>query len=108
MLIVGFQSCAVYGLSSLANRQDTVGAGAVGIVVAFLFLVGGAFVMALPIVSTIIFVLAALSAFLAGTTSGFSDMTIWGFVSLALAAMSFLGWRELRRRRLAQQQGSAH
>lgn len=105
MAIVGMQSCAVYGLSSIAGQQKTSEGGALGLVVAFLYLVGAAFALPLPIVSVIAFALAGLFGIAAGATTPFSDMSIWGVVSFALAALSFLGHRERRRRAPAPPDG---
>jgi hypothetical protein len=66
---------------------------------ALLFLVGAAFAMGFPLVSLVAFVLAGLVGLGGGATSSFTDLTIWGWVSLVLAVLSFFGWREKRRRR---------
>ena len=102
MVIVGVQSCAVYLGGGLTQQQGLSQSGAVGLVVALLFLVGGAFVLAFPLVSLASFALAALMT-LVGWNSGFSDMKIWFFVCLILAVMSFFGFREKRRRTWTQQ-----
>lgn len=96
MLIVGLQSCVVSMGGSLADRETVSAAGGVGILVALLFALGSAFVMAFPKVSAGIFALAALLAF--GFAAEFSDLKVWGVVSLALAVMSFLGSRELKKK----------
>ena len=62
--------------------------------VAFLFLIGGAFAIAFPLVSLASFALATFLAMLASIATEFSDMTIWAFLSLVLAVMGFFGFRE--------------
>jgi hypothetical protein len=101
MLAVGLQSCTLYGLSAIAGQQETGGGAAVGLLIAFLYLLGAAFVMGLPLISIICFTVAGLLGLAVGATTKFSDMTIWGIVSFVLALMSFLGRRELRRRQRA-------
>src|SRR5215203_3817664 len=99
MLVVGLQSCAVsVGDSMLGEKASTQG-GDIGIFMALLFLVGAAFALVLPLVSLAVFVLAGIFGIAAGASTSFSDLTIWGWVSLALAVMSFFGWREKRSKR---------
>ncbi len=100
-LIVGLQSCAVYVGSSLAKDQALSGGGAVGLLLAFLFLLGSAFAIGLPRISMTVFTLAALLGFGVGSTTKFSDMLIWGTISLVLAIMSYFGSRELRKVKVA-------
>ena len=98
MLIVGAQSCAVsVGDAALETKSAEQG-GPIGILMALLFLVGGAFVLVFPLVSLVSFVLAGIFGLAAGSTTSFSDLTLWGIVSLVLAVLSFFGWREKRRR----------
>jgi hypothetical protein len=66
---------------------------------ALLFLIGGAFALAFPVVSLVAFVLAGIVGLSGGATTSFEDLSIWGWVSLALAVLSFFAWREKRRRR---------
>lgn len=96
-LVVGLQSCALFAGGGLARDQAVSGGGAVGILVALLFIVGGAFAMGIPRVSMFAFAVAAALGFAVGTGGSFRDMTIWGFVALGLAVMSYFGERELRR-----------
>lgn len=94
MTIVGFQSCAVAFGGTLASDESLSGGGAIGMFVAFLFLLGGAFVISFPVVSLSAFVFAAVLALAVGVGSDFSDMSVWAFVALVLATMSFFGMRE--------------
>jgi len=99
MVVVGAQSCAVYVGGSAMGQQGTAEGGALGLLVALLFLVGGAFAMALPLVAFLAFLVAGLFGLAAGATTSFTDLTIWGVVALVLAVLSLLGIREKRRRR---------
>jgi hypothetical protein len=89
MAAVGLQSCSVYAL----GNED----GALGIVVALLFLLGAAFALALPRVSLVVFAIATVLALFVYAGTSFSDMGIWALVSLALVVMSYFGVREKRR-----------
>jgi hypothetical protein len=99
MLVVGAQSCAVSIGDSLGNAKASTQGGVIGLLIAFLFLVAGAFALSFPLVSTIAFLVSGLFGLIAGSTTSFSDLTIWGVVSRILAVFSFFGWREKRRRR---------
>ncbi len=94
--IVGLQSCTIMAGGSILHDEATSGSGAIGVLVAFLFVLGAAFVMGLPRVSEVIFAVAALFGFMAA--SNYPDMNIWGGVALILAAMSHFGVRELRKK----------
>lgn len=82
------------GLADVAKTQESA---AIGVMVAFLFLLGGAFAMGAPTASIVIFTIAALLGFAFSTA--FPDLQVWGAVALALAAMSWLGRREAARNR---------
>lgn len=98
-LIVGLQSCAVSVGGGMAKDQAISGGGAVGVLVALLFLLGSAFAIGLPRASMAMFLTAAPLGIGAGSSSGFHDLRIWGFVALGLAIMAYLGHREARGRR---------
>jgi hypothetical protein len=99
MLVVGAQSCAVsVGDEMLGEKAATQG-GPIGLIIAFLFLLGGAFALVFPLVSLAAFVLDGLLGLAGGGTTSFGDLTVWGVVSLILAVFSFFGWREKRKRR---------
>lgn len=100
-LLVLMQSCAVTTGGSLINDQTTAEAGAVGMLAAFLYFVGGAFAFALPVVSMVVFGLAALLALGAAATSDFGDLTIWGVVAMILAIMAFFAWRSDKKKKRA-------
>lgn len=97
-LIVGLQSCTIYAAGSLSGNGQAA-AGQMGILVAFLFIIGGAFAMGMPRVSMFAFGLASFIGVGIGRSSQFSDLTIWGVVALGLAVMSYFGDRELQQSR---------
>jgi hypothetical protein len=101
MVIVFIQSCAVTvggsaseSLSTTSaeksEAEDLAAAGSVGILVALMWLVAGAFVMSKPRVSMWVFGVAGAFA-LVGGGSGFSDLYFWGVVSFIFAFMSWRG-----------------
>jgi len=99
MLVVGAQSCAVsLGDAALNTKASTQG-GPIGLFMAFLFLVGGAFALAFPFVSVLAFGFAGIVGLAGGASTSFGDLTVWGIVSLILAVFSYFGWREKRKRR---------
>ncbi|WP_243375070.1 hypothetical protein [Microvirga solisilvae] len=104
--IVGLQSCTIMAGGSLLKDQGTANGGALGILVAFLFILGAAFVMGLPRISAGLFALAGVLGITGGSSSNFSDLKIWGGLSLILAVMSWFGSRELRRKRAAAPTGT--
>lgn len=99
MFIVGLQSLVVMAGSSMLEDTATADAAALGVLIALLFLIGGAFSLGVPTVSLVSFVLAGLIGILAGMSSSFTDLTYWGVVGLILAVLSYFGRREKRRRR---------
>jgi hypothetical protein len=101
MLILGLQSCAIFALSSIGNKTDTLGGGALGVFVAFLFLLGAAFVLKFPFISVITFGFGGLVGLAAGATTPFTDMSMWGVASLILAGLSLVGFLGGRRRKQA-------
>ena len=99
MVVVGVQSCAVYLGGSAMGEPGTAEGGALGLLVALLFLVGGAFAMPRPLVSFVAFFASGVIGLAGGATTSFADLTIWGGASLVLAGLSFLGVREKRLQR---------
>ncbi|MCJ2100026.1 hypothetical protein [Methylobacterium sp. E-046] len=99
-LAVGLQSCAVSLGGGMAKDQTISAGGALGVLVALLYLLGSAFALGLPRASVAMFLIAAPLGIGVGSSSGFHDLRIWGFVALALAAMAYLGVREQRWRKL--------
>jgi hypothetical protein len=94
-VVMFLQTFLILALSDAVNAEDTAQAGAVGVVVALLWLVGCAFVIAFPLFSTTAFILAGVLGF--AVSGDFPDMGVWGTISLVLAAMSFFGWRGKRK-----------
>ena len=105
MVVILFQSCAAgaVGVINSAIGKDAAEtarfsqAGEIGFVVAFLFLVGGAFAIGVPLVSFVVFLIAGVLAFGAARTTAFKAPEVWSWVSVVLAALSFWGWRDKRR-----------
>lgn len=108
VIVMLLQSCAVFGLGSISDnlgsetgQSDTTSGGAVGILSALTAFIGMAFVLKKPTVSLVMYAISALFAFIA-STSGFSDMNIWGVVLLILAGMAFFSRQELRKEEAAK------
>jgi hypothetical protein len=78
MVVVGVQSCAVYLGGSAMGEPTTAEGGALGLLVALLFLVGGAFAMPRPLVSFVAFLASSVFGLAGGATTSFGDLTIWG------------------------------
>ena len=100
MVVVGVQSCALYLGGSAMGGLGTAEGGALGLLVALLFLVGGAFAMPRPLVSFVAFLASRVFGLAGGATTSFGDLTIWGGAALVLAGLSFLGVREKRLQRV--------
>ena len=98
VMLVGMQSCTVMVGGGIADDKDLSGAGSVGILVAFLFVFGAAFVMSFPKASMIIFLVASFIAFVGGSGSEFADLYVWAFLSLGLATMSYFGIKEKKKK----------
>ena len=94
VMILGMQSCTVMVGGGVINDEDLSSAGAIGILVSFLFIIGAAFVMGYPKASMIIFLLASVFALFGALMSDYSDLYVWSFVSFALGIMSYLGFKE--------------
>jgi uncharacterized membrane protein len=107
MLIVGVQSLLVDLGGTITKNQNYSQGGSVGVLVALLFLIAGAFAFAKPIVSFIVFILAGVLGLAVGGTTGFTDMTVWGVISLVLAVLSFFAWRGDKKKKRHQNSLSA-
>lgn len=94
-VVMFLQTMLVYGLSNAVDDTNSASAGAVGVLMALMWLVACAFVMPLPMVSVIVFAIASLFGFAAA--GEFPDLGIWGGISLVLAVLSFFGWRGKRK-----------
>lgn len=94
LIPMGLQAFTLFAISDAVGRQDTAEAGAIGVLVALIWLVGSAIAIPAPRGAFIAFMLAALPAFSVSGTYG--DMAIWGAIALVLAVMSYVGHRQKR------------
>lgn len=95
-VFAGLQSCAVHLGGRLTDTSTNAGAGAVGIVISMLFLIGSALVLSFPLAAQICFVISCVLAIL--NRANFPDMTFWAVVSFCLGMMCYYGRRELKNR----------
>lgn len=96
-LLMFLQTFLVNVLSQAGNNEAAEQAAAVGILMSILWLAACAFVLPFPFVSVVLFVIAGLLGF--AMSGEFTDLGIWGGISLFLAVLSFLGWLGKRRER---------
>lgn len=94
-LVMLFESILVFSLSGATEQRNAHEAGAVGIFMAILWITGGAFVLAFPKVSVVVFAMAGMLGLVIGRD--FPDLAIGGGLSLVLAVLSWLGWRGKQR-----------
>lgn len=90
-IFVFLQTMLVGGLSDAVGDEASSTAAALGLLGGLLWLVGGALVFAFPAISMVLYVIATLVFF--GGAANFSDLGVYGGISIAFAIMSFLGWR---------------
>lgn len=102
VMLVGIQSCTVMFGGGLTEDQNLAGAGALGLLVTLMFILGSAFAIGAPKVSVGIFIVAALIAFGAAGMSHFTDMNVWGWVSAVLAVLSYFGIKEKAKKDLVK------
>lgn len=101
-MVMTFQTIFAYMFGSVGaelgstEAAEVAEAGAVGILVALLWLLGIAFEYAFPKVSIVTFTLAGLLAF--AIAGPYPDMAVWGVVALVLAVLSFFGNKEKKRK----------
>lgn len=96
-VVLFVQTFLVASIGGAINDTESAGAGAVGLVIALLWLVAAAFVIGVPLISVIAFVLAGVFGLAMGASSDYTDLTIWGVASFALALLSFIGLLTKRR-----------
>ena len=96
MCLILFQSCAAGVGGEMTGDAGTSEQAGVGIVVAFLYLIGGAFAIGVPMVSLVSFLLAAAFGIGFAAAGDFADLGAWGGVAIILAIFSFFGVREKR------------
>lgn len=92
--IMGLQTCAVYGLGSVAdafNKESGASAAttasAGGLFVVFLSLIAMAFTLGKPVASVVFYVAGGLLAL--GLSASFPDLKVWGIAMLILAVMAW-------------------
>ncbi len=97
------QAFVIFGLSDAINQQNTEQAGAIGVLMAFMWLVSCGLVLPLPRLSMVLFVVAGLLGFAAA--GDYPDLAVWGGISLVLAVFCYFGYRGKRKadRRLEAQ-----
>lgn len=104
-VVIFVQSAAIGTANALGDKSSS--SGSAGFLVGVIFLIGAAFAIGVPRVSLVAFLLAAVIAIPVGASSAFSDLLVWGVVALALAAMSYFGHRERRRKKVQEDAGAA-
>jgi hypothetical protein len=96
VMVIGLQSCVAGVASTFLEDEATGHAALFGVFLAFFFVVGAALVWGFPRASAVIFLLSGGLAIALGMNGEFTDLAIWGGVSIVLGLMSFAGHRELR------------
>lgn len=91
------QAGLVYIGGGIIGETSVHEGGAVGILVALLLIMGGAFAFQLPKVAMFITGAAGLLGLAVGGTTGFTDMTFWGVVAIIITILNYLGSRKPRR-----------
>ncbi len=96
IFIIGFQSCAVGILESFEGSETMEGSA--GLAMVIFFIIGAAFSIGIPIVSMISFLLASFIGY-SVDVNVYGDLEVWRVVAIILAIMSFLGHRELKKKK---------
>lgn len=99
-VMIFLQSCTISIGGDIFGDKASSSSGSIGLLVAFLLFLAGAFAFTLPKVAMIFSTIAALFAFLNGATSDFSDMTVWGVIALVIAVLNFFAGRSQKPRRM--------
>ncbi|MFY9446510.1 MAG: hypothetical protein WBK48_01950 [Dethiobacteria bacterium] len=89
MVIVLIQAWMVTAGGAMFDDTALRWSGNLGKIVALLFGIGAAFVMARPMIAMGIYGLAALLALLTGIFTDFTDLILWGILAVALGVVSF-------------------
>jgi hypothetical protein len=92
--IILLQSVLVGVGGTVIGEEAASQGGSVGIVVALLFIIGGAFAFGLPKVAMIFSIIACIFGIAVGSTTTFKDMTIWGVLALIIAVMEYFAGRK--------------
>lgn len=87
------QTFLVNLLGQAGDQQGVEQAGAVGLMMSLLWLIACAFVLPLPFVSVVMFLISGVVGF--ASSAEFPDLAVWGGISLVLAALSFfwMAWQ---------------
>ena len=96
IFIIGFQSCTVGVLESFEGSETMQGSA--GLAMVLFFIIGAAFVIGIPIISMVSFLLASFIGYSVDVTI-YGDLEVWRVVAIILAIMSFLGHRELKKKK---------
>lgn len=98
MLGVFTQSLIAAAGGGLTDDQELSNAAGWGVLVALGFLVGSATVIAKPRFAMWTFAVSGVIAIIAGATSAFRDLIIWGVAALILSGMAWRGAVEKHRK----------
>lgn len=96
-LFILLQSFVVGVGGAVFKEESASQGGSVGILVGFLLIIAGAFAFKLPKVAMFISGAAGVLGVLVGLTTTFKDMTVWGFVALALTVLNYFASRALKK-----------
>lgn len=88
-IVMGLQSCAVFVGGDLIQKEELGSAGAMGLGVSFLVLVGGALAFQLPRLAGLFFVFGGLFGLIV-PTHDFPDLRVWSVGALVVAVLCFL------------------
>lgn len=95
VMVVGLQSCVANFGGAISNDDNLSGAAGAGILLALIFMIGGALVMQHPKASMILYIIGATIAWSGATQSEFKDLYFWACISSVLAFMSYIGMRQM-------------
>ena len=76
--------------------------------VGLIFFIGGAFAFALPKVSMVAMIIAGILGIIAGTTTAYCDMTVWGVVAFNNCGIKLLAGRKRKPRRIPPRPRQLH
>ncbi|MEA4883320.1 MAG: hypothetical protein VB144_06640 [Clostridia bacterium] len=97
MAAIGLQAFTLYGLGAIVGPEEK-GAGAAGLGVAFFYLLGGAFSLGVPVLSTIVLFIAGMYARWIAGKELYPDMYIWGWIAWTLAALELISIVKAKKR----------
>ena len=96
-VIVFLQSFVLSVGGGIFADEAASSGGAVGILVALLFFVAGAFAFALPKIAMVISVITAFFAFMNWVGGDFPDMGAWAVLALCLAVIEYFAGRKAKK-----------